>query len=108
MAKKKPIEVPVCYSGLISELTEISFCMDRATHLLQNVGIRVRLAPRNKQVESALKNAAGRRTNYTVCGYLVRGPECDYLSAYSVEPVLGLKKRLDSLGPSLQVFTGAR
>lgn len=105
MAKKKPIEVPVCYSGLINELSEPGFCMDRATHVLQNVGIRVRLAPRNKQVELALRNAAGRRMNFTVCGYLVRGPECDYLSAYSVEPIQAFTKRLDGVGASTILFS---
>ncbi len=43
--------------------------------------------------------------NYTICGYLVRGPECDYLSAYSVDPVAELIRRLESVGGASRMFT---
>ncbi len=48
MAKKTIPQVPVCLSGLVQRLAGPGFCMDGATHVLENVGVRVRIAPRNR------------------------------------------------------------
>src|SRR3954469_16974274 len=104
MKRKTPIQVPACLTGLVGREDE-SFCMDGATHVLRNVGVNIRLKARNRQVEAELARAEGKKHNFTACGYLVRGPECDYLSTYSLEPAQALIKRLDGLKGGITVFS---
>jgi hypothetical protein len=99
----RQVRVPVCLTGLISK-ADVSFCMDEATHVLRNVGVHTRLKAQNRAVQDQLEKAEGKRMNFTACGYLVRGPECDYLSTYSLEPATALIDRLEGLKAGMALF----
>lgn len=78
------IQVPTAITGVVSKLPDLGFCMDGATHLIHSFSGATRLKGRSKQVTEALNFAAETSKKVTVMGYPVVGPECTYLSAYSV------------------------
>lgn len=76
--------VPTHITGIVTPLAEASYCMDGATHSIQTKDGNIRLKGRSPEAAQQLAYAASTKQPASVMGYPVTGPECSYLSVYSV------------------------
>ena len=81
------IQVPTGLSGVVTKLEGVSFCMDGATHIIHTITGASRLKGRNDATAKALDGIADGKTQVMVMGYPTWGPECMYVSVYSVSLV---------------------
>ena len=81
--------IPFCIAGLVEERAEVDFCMDGATHLLAACNnSTIRLKARSTVADSLLKAFCGTGRLAVICGYWVKGAECDHISVYSVSELV--------------------
>ena len=92
------IQVPVGLSGVLTKSEGVSFCMDGATHLLHTVTGATRLKGRNDATAIELDSCVDGCTQVMVMGYPIWGPECLYVSVYSVALVSDVNRVLGGDG----------
>jgi len=92
------IQVPVGLSGVVTANVAVGICTDGATHLLHTPTGACRLKGRNEATIRALDGYADGKTQIMVMGYPAWGPECMYVSVYSVALVSEVNKVLGGDG----------
>lgn len=94
--KERENLVPTHATGLITPLREVSYCMDGATHRIRTKEGEIRLKGRTPEAAQELAHAAESKQQASISGYLVTGPECSYLSVYSVTLLVGVEPQPES------------
>ena len=91
------VQVPLCLSGTITAVPPLSFCMDAATHLINELDFIPgvwRLAAANDTAKKALEEFKDKPTLVTACGYVSGSPECRLLGVFWVGPAAEIEKNL--------------
>lgn len=82
------VSIPICLSGSITALEEVSICMDGASHQLHTITPDpIRLKATNDETKQALDKYTDSKLTISVCGYWVEGVEgkkCCHLAVYLV------------------------